>query len=364
MSTPLASSRHQRTLNATTAVTRRFDLTVTRGAVSETFAISGGSIVMDANRSMLWSADITISLPSGSPWVPRTPADLLTNFGTLATLEAGVRLADGTDSMVGLGVYLISAVEGTQAEGENTVQLTLMDKALAIADYRFEAPLAVAGGDVATVVNTVVTDRLGVSPALGASGETVPATVFGLDTSKDPWAELQDLAASRGLRLRYDRDGVLALSAPPTYLATLPSLLEGVLRTSPQFQSRPANVVVVRGEAVGIAAPVSEIVMDTDPASPTWAGATAGGSPYGRVTRLYTSGAVTDAGEATAAGEALLAAEVGAGATWSLAKAFDPTVDVDDLITTSDATVPSLAVDSVTVDILGETTITGRAVVV
>jgi hypothetical protein len=364
MSTPLASSRHQQALNATTAFTRRFDVTVTRGAVSETFTVADGSFVMDARRAMLWSADLTIALPSDSSWVPRTPADLLTNFGTTATVEAGVRLADGTDSMVPLGVYLIQAVEGTRAAGQNTVQLTLMDKALAIADYRFEAPVSTAAGDVADVVNAVILDRLGVSPGLAASGQTVPVSVFGLDPSKDPWTELQELAASRGLRLRYDRAGVLALTAPPTYLSTLPSLLEGVLRTSPQFASRPANVVVVRGEGTDALEASIAVVMDTDPASPTWAGATAGGSPYGRVTRHYSSKAITTTAEATTAATALLSSEVGAGATWSLAKAFDPTVDVDDLITTTDPTVPALAVDSVTVGIRGETTITGRAVTV
>lgn len=125
------------------------------------------------------------------------------------------------------------------------------------------------------------------------------------------------------------------------------------------FEKRPANVIVARGEQdTGV--PVQAVVMDDDPSSPTYAGSGPGTSPYGRVTDYVDSPMIIDATLATQAATARLAERIGAQVT--ITRPFDPGITPGDtVILPTDSAPLRVLVDSVSLSMVGDTVISGRA---
>jgi hypothetical protein len=186
---------------------------------------------------------------------------------------------------------------------------------------------------------------------------------MGLEAEKDPWRELTDMAASFGYRLYYDRQGLLVLGLIPTPSPATAVPLGGALTVAGAFDHRPPNVIVARGETSdGVA--VQAVAMDTNPASPTYAGENPGESPYGRKTEYFASPLLTSFAEASGAAASILAKNVAQPATWRVSKPYEPQVDPDDVLQvpiTSEVSLP-LAVDAVTLNIGGSTAISARAI--
>jgi hypothetical protein len=360
--TPLGSPFDE-ALDVQTAFIKTVSVIATRGSTTETLVPSGGQITADARRSMRW--DGSLSIPVETDLLPTTPDDLLTPFGTLVQVRFGVVLAAGVTADVPFGTFYIDASDVVITPDQRLVRLTLIDLADRIAQYRFESPFTVAAGtDLADAVNAVVSNRLGITAGLDATGSTLGRPrVFGLEPQTDPWRELGDLAAGFGYRLWFDRTGSLVLDQPPVPDAAAAVALPGELTVAGTFDHRPANVVVTRGEASDDTPPIQAVAMDNDPQSPTYAGATVGSSAYGRVTRYFASPLLTTEGEAGLAAQSILATEAGAAATWAVGKAYDPTIDPDDVLTVDlggGLSLP-LAVDAVTVGVTGATQIAARA---
>lgn len=354
---PLPSAAHQAILQARTAYAPVVTVTATRGSVSAEFTPSAIDITRDARRSIRWDGTVMIALKATSPYIPTAPGDLLTNFGTTITVEAGIRNAAGVVSSVPYGKFLVVTAEPTATPGGGaTVRLGLTSLAQAIADYRFEAPLVVSAGmDLADAVSAVILDRTGVDPALVATGATLGASrVMGLSPEENPWQELLALAKDFGYVLDHDRSGNITLFQPPTPDASSAIALPLAVTVAGQFESRVANVVVARGERSDGSTPAEAVVMDDDPTSPTYAGPSAGTSPYGRITRFYASPLLTSDAQALLAATTILGSISAAGAGWTVTKGFDPTFDPGDVIglPIGTGTVPAV-VDSVQ---LGTTT--------
>lgn len=362
MATPLPSARHDAALGARTAFEIAVIATFTLGDLEVAVEPIQASFQIDRRRSMWWSGDVTVAT---ADLLPLRPGDLLTPFGTVVDVEMGVRLADGSVSSVPFGRYVIDRSTGQISPSARTVALPLVDFAERIAAYRFEDPFTVAAGtDVAQLVNLVVTDRLGINPGLSASGNVIARQrIFGLDPEMDPWREMQEVCAAFGWRLHYSRNGALVLDTEP-----VPSSLDAVAWPGPSsvtgvFEKRPANVVVARGETSDDLPPVQAVAMDLDPLSPTWAGTGPADTPYGRRTRYYASPVLTTVAQAQLAAQSILAKEAAAGATWTAARAFDPTRDPDDVasVAVPDFGAIEMVVDSVSLSVPGETVIEGRA---
>ena len=331
----LPSPTHQAILQARTAYIPVVTVTAVKGATSVDFTPTVIQVNHDRRNTIRWDGSLTIALEANSPYIPTAPGDLLTNFGTRITVTAGIRNTAGVTSTVPCGVFLVSgSTVDVDPTGGVHVNLTLVGIAQAIADYRFENPVTVvAGTELAAAVNQIVLDRTGTDPGVIATGVTLGAArVFGLDPNLDPWAELMNLVGDFGYQLDYDRNGVLVLDQQPTPDPSTATALPLSVTVSGQFETRQANVVVARGETTEGIPPVQAVVMDDDPLSPTYAGPAVGSSPYGRVTRYYASPLLITTGQATLAAQSILRKTAGAGAGWTVTKAFDPTFDPGDVL--------------------------------
>jgi hypothetical protein len=361
--TPLASP-FQEALNAQTAFVKSVTVTATRNAETETLEPGAGQLTQDARRSMRW--DGSISIPVETNLLPTTPNDLLTPFGTLVQVRFGVVLANTSTDDVPYGSYYIESSDVRLTGDSRVVDLVLVDPADRLARYRFESPFDIPPStDIADAVNMVILDRLGVDPELDATGTVLARSrILGLEPELDPWRELEELVEGFGYRIWYDRNGNLVLDRPPIPDPTLAVALMGELTITGTFDHRPPNVVVARGETSDDTTPIQAVALDDDSSSPTYAGTTPGQSAYGRVTRFFASPLLVTQGQADLAAQNILTTEAGRAATWDVSKAYEPTIDPDDVLTIplGDGLVLPLSVDAVTVNIAGDTSMACRAI--
>lgn len=354
MSTPLPNSRANRAVQTQTGLRRVVSVTITRGATSIQVEPTSLRLTQDSRRSMRWDGSLTVDDPA---LAPTRPQDLLAPFGTRVTVEVGLELLDGTTSTVPYGRYVVTATRTSVLPDSRTTELTLLDLADAVERYRFEEPLTIADGtDLATMVNAVITSRTGTNPNVSATGRTLGADrIFGLDPETGPWSEIQDVLRGFGLTAWYDRVGSIQLGSVNVSAANAVNL-PGVTSLVASFDTRPRNVMVVRGEPLD-ADPVQSVVQDDDPGSPTYAGVSPGSSPYGRSTKFYTSQLIYTQQQADDAAAQMLQEEIGAGAAWSGTRGYDPTIDPLDVYGIAGQV---LAVDAVSVDLKGDTSLVFR----
>lgn len=355
MVTRFTSARAQAVLATPTAYRRWSRCTFSRAGVSAVLEPISGSFTQDARRAGRWDGRLSFS---GTDLLPTRPGDLLTPFGTTVSVELGLELLDGTIASVPYGTYEISSCRTSVEAGARVVDVGLVDISDRIERYRFETPYVTPGGIYLTqLINLVVFNRLGVSPAIpnGATLLSSPRT-FGLDVSTGPWGEILDVLDSFSQTAWYDRVGDIQVGTTDSDPASAYPL-SSIMSLSADFDTRPANVVVARGETTGDETPVQAVALDTDPGSPTYAGTGPGTSPYGRVTEFFSSPLILTVGQAQAAAETILAGNVGAGATYTMTCPYDPTIDAGDVVGIGGTT---YAVDAATLDLTGDMSIKVR----
>jgi hypothetical protein len=294
----------------------------------------------------------------GDDLLPRQPGDLLTPFGTRVEVELGIELLDGSVSSVPYGMYEISSAKTSTAGGQRMVDVSLIDISDNVERYRFETPLTVAAGtDLGTMINTVITNRTGVNPGVSPVGAALGvARVIGIDSDTAPWSEILDVLKSFSRTAWYDRVGNIQVGALiPDPATAYP--LDQLTSLSADYDTRPPNVVVARGESQDGTAPVWAMAIDDDPSSPTYAGTGPGTSPYGRTTYFFSSPLLLTTPQALSAAQTILSQNVGGGATYSLVRPYDPTISAGDVVSIEGA---ALAVDAVTVDLSGDTSLQAR----
>jgi hypothetical protein len=351
MATQFSSTRHQAVLATPTGYRRFSRFTFFRGGVTEELEPTGGSITQDARRTARWDGRVTFA---GDRFLPRRPGDLLTPFGTRVEVELGLELLDGSVSTVPYGTFEIASSKTRTEAGARVVDVNLIDISDNVERYRFETPLTIPiGTDLGTMVNMVVTNRTGINPNVPLTGQTLWAEgrILGLDVETAPWSEVLDVLKGYGLTAWYDRVGQVQVGTT-TADADTAYPLDLMTSMSADYDTRPPNVFVARGEPQDGSAPVQAVAMDTDPSSPTYAGTGPGTSPYGRVTQFYSSPLLRTVGMAQAAANTLLANKLGAGATYTLVRPYDPTITAGDVVSVDGS---ALAVDAVTLDLAGDT---------
>lgn len=357
MSSRFSSARHQAALGTPTSYRRFSRFTVSRGGVSLELEPVSGSLTQDTRRNSRWDGRLSFA---GADLIPRSPRDLLTPFGTQVRVELGLELLDGSVSTVPYGVYDIASSRTRLDAGTRVVDVSLVDLSDRVERYQFEAPKVItASTDIATMVNAVILNRTGSNPNIPTAGQTVgEKRIMGLETGTGPWKELQDILVGYSRTLVYSRVGQLQMITTTTDPnAAYP--LDMVSSLSADFDTRPPNVIVARGETPDGATPVHAVVVDSDPSSPTYAGTGPGGSPYGRSTAYYTNSALNwnYPGLALLIATAIMQQRAGAGATYNLVRSYDPTISAGDVVS-HDGQI--LAVDAVTMDLAGDTTLQVR----
>jgi hypothetical protein len=350
MATRFSSARHQAALSVPTGYRRWSRFTFSRAGLTRTLEPIGGTLTQDARRGARWDGRLQFA---GDSLLPRRPGDLLTPFGTRVEVELGLELLDGTRATVPYGTYEVASARTRTEAGQRVVDVGLID----ISD-RFETALTVASGtDLGDMINTVVTNRTGQNPGVSPVGATLGADrIFGLDPETAPWAEILDVLAGFSRTAWYDRVGQIQVGTLTPDAATAYPL-DQLTSLSADYDTRPPNVIVARGEAQDGTTPVQAVAIDDDPSSPTYAGTGPGTSPYGRVTEFFSSPLLETESQAQSAANTILARYVGAGATYTLVRPYDPTISAGDVVSVDGA---ALAVDAVTVDLTGDTTLRVR----
>lgn len=355
MATRFSSARHQAALSVPTGYRRWSRFTFSRAGLTRTLEPVSGSLTQDARRNARWDGRLQFA---GDDLLPRRPGDLLTPFGTRVEVELGLELLDGSVATVPYGTYEVASAKTRTEAGQRVVDVGLIDISDRVERYRFETPLTVASGtDLAAMINAVVTNRTGQNPGVSAVGALLGAArIFGLDPSTAPWSELLDVLAGFSRTAWYDRVGDIQVGAVIPDAATAYPL-DQLTSLSADYDTRPPNVIVARGEPQDDTPPVQAVAVDSDPSSPTYAGTGPGTSPYGRVTEFFSSPLLENVSQAQSAANTILAGYVGAGATYTLVRPYDPTITAGDVVSVGGA---ALAVDAVTVDLAGDTSLQVR----
>jgi hypothetical protein len=257
---------------------------------------ASGGVVCDSTAAIRRRADFTVIDPRGV-LVPKDPEDVFSSVaGHEVRLWRGLQLPTGIE-LVPLGVFGITTSDVTDSAGGLVIKVSADDRARRIARNRFVRPYYVQEGqNYVGAIEALISDRL-------------PGTQFRIDPTThlttfqtyseqaDPWASAMDMAASIGMEVYFDIDGVCVIRQipDPQNNPVVWRYAEGQGATLLSAEPISTNEnrysgQIVTGESTSGYAPARAEVWDDDPNSPTFVGT------YGRVPNFTTSPLVlTDA---------------------------------------------------------------------
>lgn len=307
-------------------------------------AISGGAAVAGAQGMAPVGGSITDTTRAG---VRRTlnldlaPApglyDLLSPTGTQLQVTAHLRDPSRTGPDVPMGLFEVDAE--SLSEGGGKLSLTAPDKWGRIQRARFTGPMSSTPG-------IRVTDQIArlIRGALGANEyvnnlATSKATVGALTWEKDRDQAIITLAAGIGAWVFFDRNGMATIADIPTVSGTADWTMtagseSATILTLDRQRSRTStyNVVVVESTASSGAAFPTQVVWDSDPSSPTYAGPDpihrpGAAGPFGVVPYFFDTPLPLNVAGARATGLSILAKTVGVASQINLTTSHNPALD-------------------------------------
>lgn len=270
--------------------------------------ILGGDVQVDGgaqNRSTL-----QLTTEGAGMW-PARASDALAPYGNEVFVRRGIVFGDGAKEWVSLGYHRLNTPEQDEAPN-GPIVLQATDRMSGIIDARLTAPRPFsASTTVGAVVSALV---LEVYPWAtiewddATSGQTIGRQVI---VEEDRYRFLDDLVKSVGKVWWWDHRGVLVIRTPPSVSEPVWEVNHGeggVLVSVSRRLTREGvyNAVVATGEGADTAMPVRAVVVDNNPASPTYWG---GG--FGKVPRFFSSPFITSNEQAKTAASGMLAAELG-----------------------------------------------------
>lgn len=250
---------------------------------------TGGSVTVDRGQAIRRTCSVTLADPS---LIPRTPSDQLATYGARLRISRGVDYGDGSTELVPLGVFRLDSVSGDVSQGPVTLQGK--DLSAVIADDKFTAPYTVSGTLLSAVGELIRRSIPAAEIVAGISDVTIGTRTF--DVEADPWAGVQEIAATAGAEVYPDADGVFRITTLPDLTTATPvweiNATEGgayISANRAMSSDGVNNGVLARGENTSDnIPPVSYLAVDNDPNSPTyWSG------PYGRRPLFYSSATLT-----------------------------------------------------------------------
>ncbi|GAA1402035.1 hypothetical protein GCM10009613_61300 [Pseudonocardia kongjuensis] len=254
--------------------------------------------------------------------VPRAGTEWLTVFrGPIQTVKAGVLDVRAPDPL--LGGYSRYQVSG--------LAVTASARAQRVVDYRLPSPIKTIPGPVVNEIIRLI--QLGDPGAevLDTTGGDA-STAASIEIDKDLWGEgILKLAASAGLTVDNAPSGVYRIRKIPTLDDPPVWRIDagGVLVSADLERTRAGvyNAVQVTNGRTDGTPTVSELVVDDDPASPTfW------GGRFGRKTRFYANPAITTRDQAIRAGRGLLAKARGISCTVTLTAVPNGALEEGDVV--------------------------------
>ena len=289
---------------------------------------TGGSVTVDRGQAIRRTCTVTIDDPS---LIPRTPTDQLATYGARLRVARGVEYGDGSQELVPLGMFRLDSVDGDVSVGP----VTLQGKALeaAVADDKFITPYT-ATGTVVGAITALIQRTLPAADVISQITD-IPIGSRAFDIQADPWAGCQEIAAAAGAEVYTNADGVFVISTLPDILTTTPvwaiEATEGgvyVKANRGMSSDGVKNGWLVSGEnTADNVAPVSALIVDDDPGSPTyWYG------PFGRRPDFYSSSTLTTTTACQAAGKLKLIQSVAPNSTGDISSLPNPALDPGDVL--------------------------------
>lgn len=267
--------------------------------------------------------------------------ELLKPEGVQLTVNARITYVDRTTRHIPMGVFDIDSE--TVEDGTGGVSLTAPDKWVQIQRARFIRPQkSVKGRLIVLEIAALIRGALGADETvniLATSTETVAALTFEKDRDK----AIIDLATSIGAWVYFDREGRATIEDIPTLGVSADWLIDhspnGVLIDLTRERSRTGthNVVVVESSSAEDAKFTTQVVWDSDPSSPTYAGTDpvnnpGSAGPFGIVTFFHDNPSLSSDNAARAAGRTILARVRGLAAQVSLTTVPNPLLDAFDVL--------------------------------
>jgi hypothetical protein len=253
-------------------------------------------------------------------------------FGGYATLERGIRYADGTVERVQLGRFRVDAIVWRELQGSAT--LTLSDRMAQIQDESFTVPFAPAGMHPSDAAVAAVQQVFGTTIQYHVLTDPASEPVIGKTTAylDDRAGALTDLAASVSAEALFDNAGDFVIR-PRSSGGTVAWIVDagdrGSMLAAEETLDRSSvrNGVIVRGQADAATAAYYSLATYDDPTAPTrW------GGPFGKVALVAESTTVTSQAQADATARSLLNLRLGLQRTITLRSLPNPALEPGDII--------------------------------
>lgn len=310
--------------------------------------VQSGSVTVDRTRDIRRTVSATLTDPTGE-LTPAAADDLLSPFGNELHVHRGVRLVDGTDDTVALGVFRLTDFAVSDGPDGLTIRLSGSDRSVAVQRAKWETTYVIASGTATEdAIADLLTDRYpDVTVNLPTMGATTPRVV--LDGSDgDPWRDATDLARAAGWELYFDGAGEAVASLPATPdndpVVVYEDGSEAVLLDLERQVSTASSVyngVIATAESTDLPAPLRSVAWDDDPGSPTYYL-----GKFGKVPRLWSTPLATTQGQLDAAAQSMLDGLLGANEDVAFRQIVNPALDVNQVV---EVTRPRSALDGVRV---------------
>jgi len=291
--------------------------------------VTGGTVKGDRGGFVRRSCDVTVADPD---LIPLLAGDALAPYGSELRLWRGVVLPDGREELVAVGTFVVWDVES--AEPFDGVRVTGYDRMRLVQQARFPFPTSPQTRSAIELVSSLVLEPVPwatilIDPALRDA--TVPRSVA---LQRDRDQPVTDVATALGAEIYSDAYGGFVLapipdpSGPP--VARFQRGEGGVLVSRRRKLSREGvyNACVASGQQAGDEPVVtSDLIIDSDPMSPTyWDG------PFGHAPTFYSSSFLTTKNQANDAARAILRDQVGLVRSLGFDAIPNPALEVGDVI--------------------------------
>lgn len=294
----------------------------------ETLEHTGGSVTVDRGQATRRTCSVTLADTS---LIPRTASDKLSVYGAQLRISRGIQWPDGSRELVPLGVFRVDEVSGDVDEGPVTISGKSLEAM--VADDRFTAVTRVTGTAVGAVTSLIQATLPSATVINRATDAAIGPRIF--DVEGDRWAAVAECAAAIGAEVYCDADGDFIIAELPDLLSVTPAWTiaageGGAYISASRGMSLDGiyNGCLARGENTEVdAPPVSALVVDDDPTSPTyWSG------PLGHRPMFYSSATLTTVNLCTQAATLKLRAAKAPNASADITSLPNPALEPGDVI--------------------------------
>ncbi|MFE3202264.1 DUF5047 domain-containing protein [Embleya sp. NPDC059237] len=293
-----------------------------------------GTVTADRGSDVRYSLNLTVA---DLALLPFDTGDPLAPYGQTLRVFQGITYTDGSQETVPCGVHVITNVTGDRDTGPVTVTAKGQEVVLQAAKFidswdtrGYSSHLdAISAAVLDVMPAAVIIDR--------TTHDRAPAYRV-WKTGDDRWAACRELAKAIGAEAYFDAGGSLVVAdLPPAPADATPAwdvaAGPGGVQISASWgltSDGLYNGVRASGQnSTDNVAPVSDLVVDTDPTSPTrW------GGPLGRRLLLYESPLLYTVGDCTVAAESLLRDALGMHTDVDLAAVPNPALEPGDCVRT------------------------------